>query len=100
MMNELFLIIGSACFGFSFAEVSGIPQAFSRFLYNRFNLGSNVKGYQYIKTPYRLKPFDCGYCLSFWVGLLSSYYIGYELLFALMFGFSASVVAIILKKAL
>lgn len=100
MMNELLLIIGSACVGFSFAEVSGIPQAFANFLYNKFDLGNPVKGYQYIKTPYRLKPFDCGYCLSFWFSFLASYYIGYELLFALIFGFMSSIVAIILKKVL
>lgn len=97
-MNELFLIIGSACVGFSFAEVSGIPQALSLWLRNEFDFGKTLPGYQYMKTPYRLKPFDCGYCLSFWVAFLSALYFNYVLITALMIGFVASIVAILLKK--
>ena len=97
-MNELFLVIGSACVGFSFAEVSMLPQAFSKWLLDKFNIGKDVKGYQYIKVPYRLKPFDCGYCLSFWVGVLSSYSFNCNLIAAVMIGFAASIVAILFKK--
>jgi hypothetical protein len=97
-MNELFLIVGSACLGFSFAEVSMIPQMFSRFLLSEFNIGNKLNGYQYAKTPLRLKPFDCGYCLSFWVALLSALYFNYIIITALMIGFAASIVAILFKK--
>jgi hypothetical protein len=97
-MNELFLIIGSACLGFSFAEISMIPQMFSRFLLSEFNIGSKLKGYEYAKTPLRLKPFDCGYCLSFWVALLSALYFNYIIITALMIGFAATIIAILFKK--
>jgi hypothetical protein len=100
MNSILFLIIGSACVGFSFAEVSMIPQKFSGWLLQTFNLGKKVKGYQFVKVPYRLKPFDCGYCLSFWVGLLSTYNLGHGLINAIMIGFASSIVAVILKKYL
>lgn len=100
MSSILFLIIGSACVGFSFAEVSMLPQAFSKWLLEKFNIGKDVKGYQYIKVPYRLKPFDCGYCLSFWVGLISAYDFSVEFIFSIMIGFAASIVAILLKKYL
>ena len=97
-MNELFLIIGSASVGFSFAEISNIPQTFARWLCDEFDFGKRMKGYEYIKTPYRLKPFDCGYCLSFWVAFLSSLYFNYNIITALMIGFSASIWAILYKK--
>lgn len=97
-MNELFLILGSACLGFSFAEISMIPQMISKYLLDEFNLGKKVIGYNYLKTPYRLKPFDCGYCLSFWVAFLSALYFNYIILFALMIGFASSIIAILLKK--
>ena len=99
-MNEIILILGSAAIGFSFAEVSMIPQAFALWLRDRFNIGKSFDGYKYIKTPYRLKPFDCGYCLSFWVAFLSAMYFQYNILFSLMIGFGASIVAITLKKYL
>ena len=98
-MNELLLVFGSACIGFSFAEVSGVPQAISRWLLSQFNFGKRVKGYNDFKMPYRLKPFDCGYCLSFWIGF-SSGLIYTNILFSLMIGFSASIVAITFKKFL
>lgn len=97
-MNELFLIIGSACIGFSFAEISRIPQTISQWLLDEFNLGKRIHGYTYLKTPYRLKPFDCGYCLSFWVGSLSALYFNYNIILALMIGFIASIVVILFKK--
>jgi len=97
-MNELFLIVGSACLGFSFAEISMIPQSLSRWLFDRFNIGNKLKGYDFIKTPLRLKPFDCGYCLSFWVALLSALYFNYIMLVALMIAFAASIVAVLFKK--
>ena len=99
-MNEVILILGSAAIGFSFAEVSMIPQMFSKWLCNRFDIGKSLDAYKYLKVPYRLKPFDCGYCLSFWVAFLSAIYFNYIILFALMIGFGASIVAIILKKYL
>lgn len=99
-MSELFLIVGSACVGFSFAEVSGIPQAISRFILDRFNIGQELKQYNYIKVPYRLKPFDCGYCLSFWFSFLVGLHFEYGILLSLIFGFSSSIVAIALKKLL
>ena len=83
-MNELILVIGSACLGFSFAEVSMIPQMFSVWLRDRFNLGNAIPAYKFLKSPYRLKPFDCGYCLSFWVAFLSALYFNYMILIALM----------------
>lgn len=100
-MNELlFLIIGSAGCGFSFGELSGIPQSITNYLHERFDFGKKVQGYDYIKMPYRLKPFDCGYCLSFWIGLFSTLYFDYGLLLSLMVGFTASVLASLLKKYL
>lgn len=98
MTEYLLLIIGSACVGFGFAEITQIPQGVSRFLLEQFNLGKKVKGYEYVKVPYRLKPFDCGYCLSFWIGFLSSYYFGYELIVSIMIGFIAGIVSILIKK--
>jgi len=98
-MNELLLVLGSACVGFSFAEVSGVPQAFSRWLLSQFNIGKNVKGYQYVKVPLRIKPFDCGYCLSFWFGFISALQ-QTDVLTSLMIGFGASIVAILFKKLL
>lgn len=97
-MNELLLIVGSACVGFSFAEVSMIPQTFARWLCDEFDLGKRMPGYSYITVPFRLKPFDCGYCLSFWVAFLSSLYFNYNIVTALIIGFTSSVVSIILKK--
>lgn len=100
MTEYLFLIVGSASLGLGFAEISQIPQAFASFLLNKFNIGKSVKGYDYIKVPYRLKPFDCGYCLSFWTGLISSYYFGYDLIVSLMIGFVAGIVSILIKRIL
>ena len=99
-MNEMILILGSAAIGFSFAEVSMIPQTLALWLRDRFNIGKALDAYKYLKVPYRLKPFDCGYCLSFWVAFLSALYFNYIILFALMIGFGASIVAITLKKYL
>lgn len=98
-MNSLILLaIGSAAVGFSFAEVSQIPQTLSKYLLDTFNIGKSLKGYSYVKIPYRLKPFDCGYCLSFWVGFLSAYYYNSEIIISLMVGFSASILALLIKK--
>lgn len=98
-MNEIILlVIGSACVGFSFAEVSQIPQAFSRFLLEKFDIGQELKQYNGIKVPYRIKPFDCSYCLSFWVGFLYAYSAEFPVIEALMVGFASSIVALILKR--
>jgi hypothetical protein len=97
-MNEILLIVGSACVGFSFAEVSNIPQIFARWLVDEFDLGTKMPGYSYITQPFRLKPFDCGYCLSFWVAFLSALYFNYNIVTALIIGFTSSVIAILLKK--
>lgn len=100
-MNELlFLIIGSAGIGYSFAELSNIPQSIANYLNDRWNIGKKIEGYEYVKLPYRLKPFDCGYCLSFWVGLFSTLYFYYGLILSLMVGFTSSVLASLLKKYL
>jgi hypothetical protein len=101
-MNELlFIIIGSASVGYSFAELSGVPQGLSQWLYDKFNIGKKVNGFEYIKTPLRLKPFDCGYCLSFWTGFLTTFYFDYaDLILSVMVGFTASVIASLLKKYL
>lgn len=97
-MNEILLIVGSACVGFSFAEVSNIPQTFARWLCDELGFGKKMPGYSYITVPFRLKPFDCGYCLSFWVAFLSALYFNYNIVTALIIGFTSSVVSILLKK--
>lgn len=98
MTDIILLVIGSACLGFSFAEVSQIPQNLSRLLLEKFNIGKELKQYNGIKVPYRLKPFDCSYCLSFWVGFLYSYSVDLAIIESLMIGFASSIVALILKR--
>lgn len=98
MTDIILLVIGSACVGFSFAEVSQVPQNISRLLLEKFNIGQELKQYNGIKVPYRLKPFDCAYCLSFWVGFLCAYSSEFTLIASLMIGFASSIVALILKR--
>jgi hypothetical protein len=97
-MNEILLIIGSACVGFSFAEVSMIPQMFAVWLCDEFDIGRKIPGYDYVRRPYRLKPFDCGYCLSFWVAFLSALYFNYGIVASLIIAFTSSVASILIKK--
>lgn len=76
MTDLIFVIIGSAAFGITFAELSGIPNAVKGWLANtgiwykpcfseRMGIGKGR-----VRYPRRIKPFDCHLCLSFWACLL------------------------------
>ena len=67
------IILYSVAIGLLFAEFSGIPQRFARWLATKgFGINS-YGGMSFTKRlPYKLKPFGCGMCLTFWVGLLLS----------------------------
>lgn len=69
-------IILPAMVGVLFADLSGIPQAVSQWLCDKNIYGCNIPnpyGYGADKfIPGRLKPFDCGLCLSFWLSLANS----------------------------
>lgn len=97
-MEILFLILGSSATGLIIAEISGIPQRFSYWLLNEFDIGTKNKKYEYIKDPLSLKPFSCGLCLSFWTGLTVSLIVGLGFVYALLIGFTASLLTVLLKR--
>lgn len=59
-----------AAFGAWFANISGIPQMVSQFL---FLMGKFKQVTPEFKRPYRLKPFDCEMCLTFWLYLFTHF---------------------------
>lgn len=81
MTDLIFVIIGSAAFGITFAELSGIPNAAKRWQVER-RIWVKVEEHEIRSTngglplkrkvyrPRRIKPFDCHLCLSFWACLL------------------------------
>ena len=70
MQNE---IIYPIAIGLLFAEFSGIPQSFARWLAKKGIGISKVNGFFLEpKIPYKLKPFGCGLCLTFWISLTFS----------------------------
>ena len=73
------LLIG--VFAWWFAEGTGLMQQLS------YKLGRK-----------RIKPFDCGLCLGFWLGLSIGYYQTYDILSAIQLGFVSSVIAILTEK--
>lgn len=88
MGNAIEVITYSAAFGYVFAEVSGIPQRYAKFFW-MLTKGINQSSF---------KPFTCGMCLSFWLGLLSSLLIfNFDPFTALGIGFTASLTAVMLK---
>lgn len=79
-MNNLLLILGSACLSLVFIQ-TGIP--------------FRVKKYFGAK---RLKPFDCPLCLAWWLGLFSSIIFEKNTLEVIYIGAVASVTAVIINK--
>lgn len=70
-MTKLQIIFFPICIGVLFAEFSEVPQKFSRWLLRKYKKGkaiSLVAG-EWVKVPYRLKPFDCGMCLALWIAI-------------------------------
>lgn len=80
--SSLFLILGAACTTLVFIQ-SGIPFAVRRWLGLR-----------------RLKPFDCEFCLSFWLCLSSCIYFEKNLLEAIYISAAASILAVFINKKL
>ncbi|WP_343668709.1 hypothetical protein [Chitinophaga sp.] len=79
-MNNLLLIVGSACLSLAFIE-TGIP--------------FRVKKLFKVK---RLKPFDCPLCLAWWLGISSSIFFEKNTLEVIYIGAAASVTAVIINK--
>lgn len=73
-MVSILEVISPIAIALVFAEWSGIPQGFSSWLYK---IGIYRRGL-YTKTRYRLKPFDCGFCLTFWIALIQNHLHGYS----------------------
>lgn len=102
------IIIFSAAFGYVFAEASKIPQNFAHWLFRkgiykveRRNMSYIAEKDMFIETnvPYSLKPFTCGLCLSFWTGFVSSLiYSNFNLPESLGVGFTASLIAVLIKS--
>lgn len=79
-------ILFPVAIGLLFAEFSGIPQKISRWLLKKYKIGvpsipytgiSGFSGPIQQRVPYRLKPFDCGMCLSFWIAIIQNYCLHY-----------------------
>lgn len=69
------IILYSVAIGLLFAEFSGIPQRFARWLAKKGIGLSTLNGFTSCrKIPYKLKPFGCSLCLTFWTGLLLSFF--------------------------
>lgn len=69
-MTNLFLVIlSSAMFGITFAELSGIPQTIKKLILP-WRHEKTINGSKLVR---RLKPFDCHLCLSFWTCFAWSY---------------------------
>ena len=67
------IILYSVAIGLLFAEFSGIPQRFARWLATKGFGVSTLNGFtSSVKIPYKLKPFGCGMCLTFWISLTMS----------------------------
>lgn len=67
------IILYPLAIGLLFAEFSGIPQSFARWLAKKGFGISTLNGFYYAnKLPYKLKPFGCGMCLTFWLSLTMS----------------------------
>lgn len=81
-MNSPFLISGSACLALVFIE-SGIPFWIKQRLNRK-----------------RLKPFDCAFCLSFWLGIVSSIYFEKNTVEVIYIGAMASILAVLINKKL
>lgn len=82
MTNIITIIIASACFGITFVE-SGIPNAVKRFLMRKkiWYKKGHLMGGNFIpdKTDgtlftRRIKPFDCEFCMAFWICLTLLHY--------------------------
>ena len=69
------IILYSVAIGLLFAEFSGIPQRFAKWLATKGVGKSELNGFTCSKLiPYKLKPFGCSLCLTFWTGLLLSFF--------------------------
>jgi hypothetical protein len=80
--HDLLLITGAACTALVFIQ-SGIPFIIKKWLKVR-----------------RLKPFDCEFCLAFWVCLFSSIYLEKNWLEVIYISAVASILAVFITKKL
>jgi hypothetical protein len=76
-MSAIEIILLPVAIGLLFAEFSGIPQWFTRWLWKTFKIGRMVLSGH--KIPIRIKPFDCGMCLSFWIAIAQNYFLSYSI---------------------
>ena len=81
-MNSVLIIAGSACLALVFQE-SGIPFKIKRWLKRD-----------------RLKPFDCAFCLSWWLGIAGAIFFGKNPAEAIYIGSIAAILAVFLSKNL
>lgn len=95
----LILIPLCAMAGIAFAEISGIPQTFSNWLFDKFGIGRTIK-HSAVKIPLRFKPFDCSFCLSFWVCFSLNLYLDNMVFVSVVYGLASAYLSILLKKLL
>lgn len=109
MTHIIFFIIACTAFGVLFAELSGIPQFVSRFLAAMriwYKQGYYING-EFVSDksgkalPRRIKPFDCGMCLSFWTCfLISKFWLHADWIYSVGFAAMSAVLAVIILKYL
>jgi hypothetical protein len=81
-MNNLLIIAGSACFALVFQE-SGITFKLKRYLKQN-----------------RLKPFDCVFCLAWWLGIAGAIFFGKNTVEWIYVGSISAITAVFLSKNL
>lgn len=87
-MNNLLIIVGSACGALFFIEVMQAPHWIKKRLWNR-------DAYKH-----RLKPLDCSPCLSFWFCVIPGVFLGKNCPELLYMGVISSVLAVFISKKL
>jgi hypothetical protein len=107
MINILTIIIASSCIGVTFAELSGIPNSIKNWLKDKriwyrkgvFLGGEFIEGVSGAYITKRIKPFDCGLCLSFWISLSLCYFkAGQPLLESIGYASISAVLAVWIVK--
>lgn len=90
-MNNIYIAFSSACVALCFI-MAGIPNRIKRIIYKRDPRDPF--------RPQRIKPFDCEFCLAFWIGIISAIYFEKSMVEIIYIGSMASLLALVIDKLL
>lgn len=97
-MLTTYLLI--ALFSAWFAEISELPQFLMKWLMYRYKIFKRVQmGEIVTERPYRIKPFDCELCLSWWIALITSLAVyHFSFFYSILISGSCSLIAMVIVK--